>query len=47
MNRIAISLGLEKTRYACVHGLPNKNNVSTAKDVGLLSSIAMKNSLFR
>lgn len=47
MNRLANVLGLEKTRYACVHGLPNKNSLSTAKDVGILSSVAMKNPLFR
>ena len=47
MNRLACTLGLEKSRFGCVHGLPNKNNLSTAKDIGILSSIVMGHQLIR
>lgn len=47
MNRISYIEGLEKSRFSCVHGLPNKNNLSTAKDVGILSRIVMTHSLIR
>ncbi|KAL4432124.1 hypothetical protein ABPG74_014378 [Tetrahymena malaccensis] len=47
MNKQAQKVGLEKTNYACVHGLSNKYNTSTAKDVGLLSCIVMKHPLIQ
>ncbi len=47
MNKKAIHFGLEKTHFASVHGLMNKMNISTAKDIALLSSYAMENSTFR
>ncbi|KAL4477742.1 hypothetical protein ABPG72_018916 [Tetrahymena utriculariae] len=47
MNKYAQKVGLERTTYACVHGLSNKYNTSTAKDVGLLSCIVMKHPLIQ
>ncbi|EAS03429.2 D-alanyl-D-alanine carboxypeptidase family protein (macronuclear) [Tetrahymena thermophila SB210] len=47
MNKQAQKVGLERTNYACVHGLSNKYNTSTAKDVGLLSCIVMKHPLIQ
>jgi D-alanyl-D-alanine carboxypeptidase len=46
MNRFAKDIGMERTLYACVHGLPNRNNVSSAKDIAILSCVAMQHSLF-
>jgi hypothetical protein len=36
MNKHARRLGMESTNYDSPHGLPNKNNVSTAADVARL-----------
>jgi D-alanyl-D-alanine carboxypeptidase len=36
-----------KTRYGNSHGLININNRSTAYDIALLSTYAMKNPVFR
>jgi D-alanyl-D-alanine carboxypeptidase len=41
MNKFSGELGLEKTNFAVVHGLMNKNNISTASDIAYLSSIAI------
>lgn len=40
MNRMANSIGMEMTYFASVHGLANVRNISTASDIGLLSSKA-------
>lgn len=47
MNRLSAEIGLERTNFACVHGLANKNNISSAKDIAYLSYIAMQNELVR
>ena len=41
MNRLAIDINLNKTTFACVHGLPNSENKSTAYDVGRLAAYGM------
>lgn len=41
MNRLAGEIGLEKTNFASVNGLMNRNNISTAKDIAYLSCKAM------
>jgi D-alanyl-D-alanine carboxypeptidase len=46
MNKTAKALGLEGTNYANPHGLPHVKNRSTARDVGLLASVALKDPLF-
>lgn len=46
MNRLARNLSMDRTFYACVHGLPNRNSVSSARDVALLSCVAMQHTLF-
>jgi D-alanyl-D-alanine carboxypeptidase (penicillin-binding protein 5/6) len=47
MNRLAQSLGLTKTHFASVHGLANRNNFSTAKDMGQLACAAQSSELFK
>lgn len=46
MNRQAQELGMTRTNYASVHGLSNAKNVSTARDIGLLCCVAMREPLF-
>ena len=46
MNRVAAEIGLERTNFACVHGLSNKSNISTARDIAYLCCIAMREKLF-
>lgn len=38
---------MDRTIFASVHGLPNRMNVSCAKDIGALSYAAMKVEKFR
>lgn len=45
MNEIAKKLKLKQTFFACVHGLPNEFNKSTAFDLCKLSASAMKEEL--
>lgn len=47
MNKIAKALNLSNTRFANTHGLMNENSYSTAGDIALLTSEAMKNTTFR
>ena len=47
MNVKAEALKMAKTHYANSHGLVNASNRSTAYDIAVLSSYAMKNSIFR
>jgi D-alanyl-D-alanine carboxypeptidase len=46
MNRFARILNMDRTNFACVHGLPNRLNVSCARDIGLLSTAAMRSEKF-
>jgi D-alanyl-D-alanine carboxypeptidase len=43
MNNKAKKIGLANTRFSNPHGLQNALNVSTAKDILLLSTIASSN----
>ena len=45
MNRLAGEIGLERTNFASVHGLINKSNISTAKDMAWLSYTLMRDEL--
>ena len=47
MNRVAKELGLTETNFVNPHGLNNYYNKSSACDVAKLSSVAMKEPLFR
>lgn len=47
MNRTAKSIGMTNTHYVNPHGLCNKYNTSTAKDIGILCCVCMKNEIFR
>jgi D-alanyl-D-alanine carboxypeptidase len=47
MNVMAVRLRLNDTKFASVHGLSNKNNKSTASDIAKLTTIALKNKIFR
>jgi D-alanyl-D-alanine carboxypeptidase len=47
MNVKAQNLKMNKTHYVNSHGLININNKSTAYDIAVLSSYAMKNGIFR
>ena len=47
MNNKAKKIGLVNTRFSNPHGLQNALNVSTAKDILLLSKIASANSKFK
>lgn len=46
MNKAANNLDLKNTRFINSHGLMNEKAYSTANDIALLTSIAMKNSIF-
>ncbi|CAG9318076.1 unnamed protein product [Blepharisma stoltei] len=47
MNRTARELGLDNTLYGNPSGLVYKKNTSTAKEVGYLASVALKEEIFR
>lgn len=47
MNQRAVELGLTGTHYTNTHGLHNDDHYTTAWDIWLLSSEAMKNDTFR
>ena len=47
MNKAARTLNLENTFFMNTHGLMNSNSYSTAYDVALLTSYAMKDEMFR
>ena len=47
MNRYSKKLSLKNTIFDSPHGLANSLNRSTAEDIALLSSYAMKNSTVR
>ena len=47
MNEKASSLGLENTRFANPHGLPDEGHYTTARDYAVLTVYAMKNEVFR
>jgi D-alanyl-D-alanine carboxypeptidase len=47
MNSKAKKIGLAKTRFSNPHGLQNAFNVSTAKDILVLSKIASGNKKFK
>mmetsp|Transcript_32033 Transcript_32033/g.31743 ORF Transcript_32033/g.31743 Transcript_32033/m.31743 type:complete len:173 (+) Transcript_32033:281-799(+) len=47
MNKTARELGLDNTSYGNPHGLIYKRNLSTARDVCKLASVAMKDEIFR
>jgi D-alanyl-D-alanine carboxypeptidase (penicillin-binding protein 5/6) len=47
VNGLARELGLSDSRITNPHGLMSKLNYSSARDVALLSAIAMRNTLFR
>mmetsp|Transcript_1840 Transcript_1840/g.1729 ORF Transcript_1840/g.1729 Transcript_1840/m.1729 type:complete len:197 (-) Transcript_1840:488-1078(-) len=47
MNRTAKELGMTNTHFANPHGLINKYNRSTARDMGILTCEAMNNDFFR
>ena len=47
MNNMAQRLKLASTRFKNPHGLSIKRNLSTARDIALLASIALKEPLFR
>jgi len=47
MNKFGAEIGLEQSNFAVCHGLMNKNNISTARDIGFLSCLAMKNESFK
>jgi D-alanyl-D-alanine carboxypeptidase len=46
MNLLAAEIMMEQTNFASVHGMINKDNISTAKDMAYLSCVAMKDELF-
>lgn len=43
MNETALQLGLNNTRFSNPHGLQNAMNLSSAKDIAVLSSEVTKN----
>lgn len=47
MNKLSSEIGLERTNFASVHGLINCKNISTAKDMAVLSCYIMNISLVR
>ena len=47
MNKLSCERGLEKTNFASVHGLITCKNISTAKDMAVLSCFIMNISLVR
>jgi D-alanyl-D-alanine carboxypeptidase len=42
MNRTAVRLGMDGTRYANPHGLPDENQVTTARDMAILARAIMR-----
>ena len=47
MNKKAAELGMTNTNFVNTHGYHNDNHYTTAKDLSILCSYAMKNELFR
>ena len=47
MNRYARAIGMENTTYNNPHGLGDKNNKSTAADLGKLACVCMQDPIFR
>ena len=47
MNKTARKVHMRNTNYANPHGLADKSNHSTAKELAMLSNYAMRNDLFR
>jgi len=47
MNEFAISLGLENTHFDNPHGLDSDNHYTTAYDLAVMTSYALKNDIFR
>ncbi len=47
MNRKALSLGAEHSRFANPHGLPHEGHYTTARDLALISAYALQNDTFR
>ena len=47
MNKNATSLGMKRTTYSNPHGLADSDNKSTAQDIAILASEAMKDENFR
>ena len=47
MNKMSQKVGLEMTHFASVHGMANRFNISTAKDVGILCCKTTNNQLFK
>lgn len=46
MNKTAEELGLKHTKFRNPHGMSNRPNFSTAKDVCILASVALKDKVF-
>lgn len=47
MNRKALALGAEHSRFANPHGLPHEGHYTTARDLALISAYALQNDTFR
>jgi len=47
MNKNCHKIGLKNTYFANVHGLSNTKNLTTAKDMAILTSHCLKNHLLR
>lgn len=47
MNEFALSLGLENTHFANPHGLDAENHYTSAYDLAIMTSYALKNDIFR
>lgn len=47
MNRRAVALGAERSRFVNPHGLPAKGHYTTARDLSLIAAYAMQNEQFR
>lgn len=47
MNKTARKIHMRNTNYANPHGLADKSNHSTARELAMLSNYGMKNELFR
>jgi D-alanyl-D-alanine carboxypeptidase len=41
MNKHSAEIGLSRSNFASVHGLVNKSNISTAKDMAILGMTLM------
>ena len=47
MNRKAASLGMTGTHYANPHGVQDESHYTTARDIGILTTYALRNPVFR